>query len=203
MIRQKQQGAFGLPMTGLIAWVVLMAAPAHGHGPGEVEEIPDGMVQAQITEAPDIKGLQVMLLEGEHQGILVSYNGDEALTFFGESGEPLLRFTKQAVKANRHSETWQTLGDNEKPETSGDGVDWKKVANTGRYAWVDPRLTRNEVPEDRSESQSLGDWHIHMEHSGKTDCRWISGTHYWHPLGAGDKHALRDSGAGANSLHNH
>ncbi|MGM0450939.1 MAG: hypothetical protein ACQERE_08930 [Pseudomonadota bacterium] len=144
-----------------------------------------------------------MLLEGENQGMLVSYSGDETLTFFGESGEPFLRFTKQGVKANRHSETWQALEENQKQETSDDKVDWTNVASTGRYAWVDPRLNRNEVPDDKSESQALGDWHIHMERSGKADCRGISGNHYWQPLGAGEEHASNDSATEQQSHHNH
>ena len=203
MSRRENQGAFGLPLTVLVAWTVLFVAPAHAHGPDEVEEIPDGMVQARITEAPDITGLQVMLLEGKNQGILVTYKGDESLTFFGESGEPFLRFTKQEVEANRHSDTWQTLGGNRKQGSSGDGADWKQVANTGRYAWVDPRLTRDEVPDDKGEKQTLGDWHIHLELSGKTDCRGITGSHYWHPLGNGDENANQDNASGEKSHHKH
>jgi len=198
MFRDKNKTTFRLPLTALLTLPFTLVAPAQGHGPESFEDVPEGMVQAQITGMPDTPGLDVMLLEGEHQGILMAYDGDETLTLFGESGEPFLRFNDQGVEANQHSETWQTIDGDEQGAPRDDETQWRTVADSGRYAWMDPRLTSDEAPEATDQAQTLGDWHIHMERSDETSCQGISGAHHWYPLGTD-----HDSAVEAHGEHSH
>jgi|GEM_PF-300530 hypothetical protein len=198
MNMQPNKRAFGLALLCTTALTLALAGNAHGHGGEVVEDVPEGMVQSKVTERPDVAGLQIMLLEGVHQGLLVVYQGDDTLLFHGEEGEPFLRFTKDQVEANRQSETWQAMGKDTDADASRGETDWVSVANTGRYAWTDPRLTLTRKPEQTGKEHTLGKWHIHMARASDDECNGISGVHYWQPLDeAGTAQASKGGG------HNH
>jgi len=192
-------GAFGLPLSGLCILLLSLMIPVHAHGPEDFKDVPDGMVQARITEIPDVQGLRVMLLEGEHQGILVTYSGQETLTFHGEDREPFLRFRNDHVEANRYSGTWQAMTGAGDREASTDDTEWIQVAGTGRYAWMDPRLKGHFPQEDSTTNRALGNWHIHMERSGAESCQGINGVHYWYSLN-GESHSHGDAEAGTQTM---
>lgn len=157
----------------------LFSQGLQAHGPDEVEDVPEGLVKASITQKPDIEGLQLMLLEGPSQGIMVSYQGGQTLTVLGTEDEPFLRFSESGVEANTASATWQQLQGQAQEDTGG-SADWTSIASSGRYAWMDPRLADAGAPDDTGKRQTLSRWHMGLSHDGESG--QLSGELYWHPL---------------------
>lgn len=169
------------------AWILPLAGAAlfsqglMAHGPDAVENLPEGMVQSRLTQTPSIDGLQVLLLEGPSQGMMVMYQKPEPLTLHGGDEEPFLRFSQEGVQANLASSTWQAL-----KETGGDeatkepAVAWTPVSDSGRYAWMDPRLSDAPTPSDKSRRQVLSHWEMVITRHGE-EFR-LRGEHYWQPI---------------------
>ncbi|MDX1588161.1 MAG: hypothetical protein R3296_04425 [Oleiphilaceae bacterium] len=169
------------PMIILSLALALFSQGLLAHGPEGVEDVPAGLVKASIAQQPDIDGLQILLLEGPRQGILLSYQGTGSLTVLGSEQEPLLRFSHNGVEANETSPTWQKMQGHSSPsETDAGDPRWTPVASSSRYAWMDPRLSAAEAPVSTDKPQTLSQWRMGLNHGG--DTQTVSGDLHWHPL---------------------
>ena len=69
----------GLPLVLFGLMPLLASSPAGAHGAPDAEGAPSEIVQARITEQPNIQGLNAMILDAPRPGILLSYRGDTPL----------------------------------------------------------------------------------------------------------------------------
>ncbi len=159
--------------------VTMHSARVAAHGADAIDNVPDGVVMARLAEMPDISGLQVILLDGVPQGIMVSYRGSRELEVSGFNGEPFLRFDREGVVANTDSATWRAMqpAENTAPRESG----WLRVSETGSYGWMDPRLSPEFAPQHGSQRKELDGWQINVRIDGENSGR-IGGMIYWQPL---------------------
>ncbi|MEX0604784.1 MAG: hypothetical protein WD623_05795 [Marinobacter sp.] len=158
---------------------VMYSAGALAHGADEIDNVPDGVIMAQLAELPDISGLQVILLDGVPQGIMVSYQGSRELVVSGLDGEPFLRFDSEGVLANTGSATWRVMQSTDNKAAPDEG--WLRVSETRSFGWMDPRLSLESAPHHGSQPQELERWHINVRIEGENSDR-IGGVIYWQPL---------------------
>lgn len=164
----------------LMASSVLFSQGLLAHGPDEFEDVPAGLVQASLTDRPAVEGLQLMLLEGQQQGLMVSYQGEEPLILHGKAGEPFLRFSTTGVEVNQDSRTWQQVQGQDGSGADDQSTNWVNVASSQRYAWMDPRLSTQAPSNETDKRQTLSNWQIALTHEGQRS--HVGGELYWRPL---------------------
>lgn len=159
--------------------VIMHSARVSAHGADEIDNLPAGVIMAELAELPDISGLQVILLDGVPQGIMISYRGSRELVVAGFNGEPFLRFDDKGVLANTDSAIWRATqsAENNAPGEAG----WKRVSETRSYGWMDPRLNPELAPHHGNQRKELDNWQIDVRIDGETSDR-IGGGIYWQPL---------------------
>ena len=152
----------GLPLVLFGLMPLLASSPAGAHGAPDAEGAPSEIVQARITEQPNIQGLNAMILDAPRPGILLSYRGDTPLTVLGTQDEAFLRFTGKTVMVNTESPSWRSLPN--APTLSGTPVEesdrWAVLSQSASFGWLDPRLAamesmHHQEPEHQSWSISL------------------------------------------------
>ena len=152
----------GLPLVLFGLMPLLASSPAGAHGAPDAEGAPSEIVQARITEQPNIQGLNAMILDAPRPGILLSYRGDTPLTVLGTQDEAFLRFTGKTVMVNTESPSWRSLPN--APTLSGTPVEesdrWALLSQSASFGWLDPRLdaagaTHHSGAEPRSWSITL------------------------------------------------
>ncbi|SFE84847.1 hypothetical protein SAMN04487869_12051 [Marinobacter sp. DSM 26671] len=152
----------GLPLVLFGLMPLLASSPAGAHGAPDTEGAPAEILQARITEQPDLQGLNAMILNAPRPGILLSYQGETPLTVLGTENEAFLRFTGKAVMVNRDSPSWRSLPN--APTLSGTPVEesdrWAVLSQSASFGWLDPRLAamesmHHQEPEHQSWSISL------------------------------------------------
>jgi len=133
--------------TSAIAAAFALLAPCLpaavlAHGAVEVDNAPEHIMQASISQSAAIPGLSAVILDAPQPGILVSYRGSDVLTVEDTEGRGLLRFSPDGVLANRSSADWPGLSE-ARPgmvHSSTKGKAWVKVSATPSFGWLDPRL---------------------------------------------------------------
>ncbi|QFS85572.1 MULTISPECIES: hypothetical protein [unclassified Marinobacter] len=112
------------------------------HGAVEVDNAPEHIIQASISQSAAIPGLSAVILDAPQPGILVSYRGSNVLTVEDTQGQGLLRFSPEGVMANRSSADWPGLSEARPGMVSSRNKDssWVKVSATPSFGWLDPRL---------------------------------------------------------------
>lgn len=167
-IGQTRTRVAGLVMFGLASLSATGLAGAHGAP--EVAGVPEGIVKANITEHPDIQGLNAMILDAPRPGIMLRYQGKQSLTVLGMNGEAFLRFTGTEVAVNINSPSWKALPNREKrPDSLSDTgqTTWVTLSQSGSFGWLDPRL--NVLHDARAETGAQT-WSIALSTAdGKTD----------------------------------
>ena len=159
----------GLPLVLFGLMPLLASSPAGAHGAPDAEGAPSEIVQARITEQPNIQGLNAMILDAPRPGILLSYRGDTPLTVLGTQDEAFLRFTGKTVMVNTDSPSWQALPN--APALLGTPSEerdrWATLSQSTSFGWLDPRLAAMENMHHREpEHQS---WSITLQTaSGET-----------------------------------
>ena len=159
----------GLPLVLFGLLPLVASAPAGAHGAPDAEGAPSEIVQARITEQPNIQGLNAMILDAPRPGILLSYRGDTPLTVLGTQDEAFLRFTGKTVMVNTDSPSWQALPN--APALLGTPSEerdrWATLSQSTSFGWLDPRLAAMENMHHREpEHQS---WSITLQTaSGET-----------------------------------
>lgn len=165
--RRISMGGLPLVLFGLLP--LMASAPAGAHGAPDADGAPSEIVQARITEQPNIQGLNTMILDAPRPGILLSYRGDTPLTVLGIQNEAFLRFTGKTVMVNPDSPSWRALPN--APDLSGrisDGSgEWAVLSQSASFGWLDPRLEATESM--RHQGKELQDWSITLQTaSGET-----------------------------------
>ena len=159
----------GLPLVLFGLMPLLASSPAGAHGAPDAEGAPSEIVQARITEQPNIQALNAMILDAPRPGILLSYRGDTPLTVLGTQDEAFLRFTGKTVMVNTDSPSWQALPN--APALLGTPSEerdrWATLSQSTSFGWLDPRLAAMENMHHREpEHQS---WSITLQTaSGET-----------------------------------
>ena len=154
----------------LVAGVVLVpsAAAAHTTGTG-IRNLVDAV------NAPVDVGIRTSAADE----LVLTERRASTVEVLAPSGEPFLRITNHSVEANTNSVTWyasESLSFN--PITSVPGLDpaagprWLRVADTGTWAWFDPRL-RPDQPADAIASTlpatriRLASWTVTLKVDGR------------------------------------
>lgn len=181
------RGAERLLVIVVMNVAVIFSGAAAAHGAEDIEDVPAGMVKAQLTALPDIEGLQVIVLDGAPQGLMMTYRGNQELTLSGRQGEPFLRFKNGEVMANRQSSTWQAAKSGSSNTDGNVGPEWQLVSVSGSYSWMDPRLTSEQVPGDPGQRQELTGWAIPLTTAGER-LQAVAGKLYWYPFNVADSH---------------
>ncbi|MDX1633272.1 MAG: hypothetical protein R3280_01415 [Marinobacter sp.] len=168
----------------LLAFTVLsslatFSEPVAGHGLEVADSIPSGVVQARLGELPALAGLNVMLLEGVRQGLMLSWHESRPLLVLGRGGEPMLRFSEAGVEANTGSATWQAL-QGAGPGSHG-GEHWLPVSRSRSYGWMDPRLSL-ETAGAVTDTGAPRLWRIPLQTGGRGF--ELAGEFYWRSLPA-------------------
>ena len=152
----------GLPLVLFGLMPLLASSPAGAHGAPDTEGAPAEILQARITEQPDIQGLNAMILNAPRPGILLSYQGETPLTVLGTENEAFLRFTGKAVMVNRDSPSWRDLpnASDLSRKIADDSEPWALLSQSASFGWLDPRLdaagaTHDSGAEPRSWSITL------------------------------------------------
>ncbi|KXO06782.1 hypothetical protein [Marinobacter excellens] len=128
--------------TAVALLATCLPAAVLAHGAVEVDNAPEHIIQASISQPAAIPGLSAVILDAPQPGILVSYRGSHVLTVEDTQGQGLLRFSPEGVMANRSSADWPDLSQ-ARPgmvNSSTNGRSWVKVSATPSFGWMDPRL---------------------------------------------------------------
>ena len=75
--------------TGLVLFgLACLSAPglAGAHGALELDDVPEGFVQASITDRSEIAGLNALILSAPRPGIMLRYSGEQPITVLGTQG---------------------------------------------------------------------------------------------------------------------
>ena len=169
--------------TGLVLFgLACLSAPglAGAHGALELDDVPEGFVQASITDRSDIAGLNALILSAPRPGIMLRYSGEQPITVLGTQGEAFLLFSRTGVSVNSNSPSWAALNASATavatPSTARDTRDeplWVTLSDSGSFSWLDPRL--NAMAGAHHDDDTAKQWSIPlMRADGKTD--QISGT---------------------------
>lgn len=157
-MKKRNQHSFFTMLKGVMGIAVMLHTHASfAHGSPEVDNVPERVVKATITQQPDITGLHAMILDAPRPGIMLRYQGNDTLTVLGSDGSAFLRFTKSQVQGNVNSNEWQHLPNIPKGLTAND-EGWVTLSESGSYAWLDARL--NALHDAQHAPTAPKDWTI-------------------------------------------
>ena len=145
-----------------------------------------GIIQAKVADIGALKGQAlVRAMPGSSRpGLFLSYYGDSPLTLMGEQNEPFLRFSRQGVEANRHSQTWASVAPAGAPSfVENDGAEdvrWAQISGGKSYGWIEPRAGYSGRVEDRSRPGLIKRWQIPIQ-IGENSSH-IQGETEWLPI---------------------
>jgi len=133
------QGAWSIPLR-------VDGAAVRLRGEHRRVEEPAGAWVARLTSSTEAApGVRVRLLPGRHPGLLLENAGPLPVVVVDGDGRPLLRIATSGVEANLRSAAWRDSGragaTRRVAPGDGDQPSWARVADAGRYGWIDPRLS--------------------------------------------------------------
>ena len=178
-----------LTLLTLLA-VGVLATPALAHGRGSDAS----NFLSTITDAPDVEGLEVTIVNSDEYLQLVNDTG-EVVIVPGYSGEPYLRFDDEGVFRNINSDATYLNEDRfatvQVPQDLGSEPEWEQVNGGNAYAWHDHRIhwmaTANppgvETNPDQEQVVNPG-WEVPLDIGGTAatvtgDLLWIPGGSPW------------------------
>jgi len=140
-------------LTGAVAALLSLvgpgAPPASAHG----NEVPQ---RAAITQAPDLPGLEVEVLQSIAPVIQLTNTTQRVVTVLDDTGAPFVRVARDRAEMNRASpfahRSLDPLGRGSGPRGAGP-PEWVVVGGSGVWRWFDPRARLD--PGERSRGWSI------------------------------------------------